>query len=459
MDKFKEIENHLRNAFIIKDQPIPEMNLAEQMARLGVPGVSVAVINNGEIEWAKGYGLVEAGETQAVNEHTRFQAASISKPVAAFAAMRLVEEGLLNLDEDVNHKLKTWKVPENEFTVQEKVTLRRLVSHNAGLTVHGFPGYARSSEIPSVPQILDGIPPANTAAVRVDVTPGSIWRYSGGGTTVMMQMMMDVTGQAFPDIMQSRVLGQVGMSDSTYQQPLPEAWHALAATAHRPGGALVEEKWHVYPEMSAAGLWTTPTDLLKYALELQNAAAGKSKRVVSQSMARQILTNQFAQSGLGPMINGEGQAKTFSHGGSNEGFRCELIAFANNGQGAAVMTNSDLGGDLCMGLLRSIAFVYGWSDSLTKEKVLQPQPEDVLKQFEGKYGFAELGVEGTVKLDGGKLMMSVAGLPFPEMELKPERENCFFIIETGMEITFKQEGDTSICELGLSGHTFKGKKA
>jgi len=157
---------------VIKDHPIPETTITDRMEAYRVPGVSIAVINNHRIEWAKGYGVKGREENEPVTPVTLFQAASISKPVAATAALHYVEKGLLDLHEDVNQKLKSWKVPENEFTQDKKVTLRGILSHTAGLTVHGFPGYRFDKHDPSLAQILDGEKPANTAAIRVDITPG-----------------------------------------------------------------------------------------------------------------------------------------------------------------------------------------------------------------------------------------------------------------------------------------------
>src|SRR6476660_2964002 len=177
-----------------------------QMTQRHIRGLSLAIIKDGKIVVARGYGMVDDVSKKPVTTSTLFQAGSISKPVSALGTLHLVEAGTLSLDEDVNAKLTSWKVPENRFTATEKVTLRRLLSHSAGMTVHGFPGYDRADRLPTLVQVLDGAPPANTPAIRVDTTPGAIWRYSGGGFTVMQQMMIDVTGQPFPRYMQQTVL-------------------------------------------------------------------------------------------------------------------------------------------------------------------------------------------------------------------------------------------------------------
>jgi CubicO group peptidase (beta-lactamase class C family) len=326
--------------------------IAARMQELHVPAVSVAVLVDGKIAWTRAYGTA--------NTETLFQAASISKPVAAMAALHMMQHGNFTLDEDVNAKLKAWKVPENEFTAAHKVTLRGLLSHSAGLTVHGFPGYAATAQVPTVVQILNGEKPANTAPIRVDIEPGSKWRYSGGGYTVMQQLLIDRTGMSFPQIMQRMVLGAIGMKRSTYEQPLPANLASNAATAHNRQGEPISGKWHTYPEMAAAGLWTTPHDLALWAIELRNAYLGRSNKVIERSTAQQMLTLQKGNYGLGVGLSGSGAASAFGHGGSNAGFRCTMLVLLESGNGAVVMTNGDNGGRLGVEVVRAIAAEYNW---------------------------------------------------------------------------------------------------
>ncbi|HEX2853769.1 MAG TPA: serine hydrolase domain-containing protein [Opitutaceae bacterium] len=235
------------------------------MQKRNVPGLSLAVVAEGRIVRARGYGVIESGGSTPVTEHTLFQAGSVSKPVAAFGALRPVDSGRLSLDANVNAALKSWKVPENEFTATEKVTLRRLLSHTAGLTVHGFPGYAVGATQPNLVQVLSGEKPANTPAVRADIVPGSKWRYSGGGYTAMQQLVIDVSGRPYPEFMHDTVLEPLGMLAGTFEQPLSQADAAKTATDHFQR-APVKGRWPVYPEMAAAGLWTTASDLARFEL-------------------------------------------------------------------------------------------------------------------------------------------------------------------------------------------------
>ncbi len=282
-----------------ENQPPLQLGLLQLMKLYNVPGLSIAVVENYKIVLAKGYGVIETGSSMPVTPRTLFQAGSISKPVAATGALYLVEHGKLSLDESVNEKLKSWKLPENEFTKNEKVTLRRLMSHTAGLTVHGFPGYDTSETLPTLVQIFNGEKPANTAPIQVDIMPGTKERYSGGGVTIEQQLMMDVSGKAFPALMRELVLDKIGMADSSYEQPLPATRAAMTASGTYADGKVVHGRWHIYPEMAAAGLWTTPTDLSRFAIEIALSRKGKSNRVLSEKMTAEMLTPVLEEAGLG----------------------------------------------------------------------------------------------------------------------------------------------------------------
>lgn len=444
--RIARVESGLLPAFVIAGRPLPAKPLAQRMIDLKTPGVSVAVINGGAIEWTKGYGVTETGTVTPVTPHTLFQAASISKPVAALAALLLVEQGKLSLDEDVNARLASWKVPENDFTKTEKVTLRRLLSHSAGLTVHGFGGYAAGAPVPTLVQVLEGAKPANSDAVRVDVVPGKIWRYSGGGYTVAQQLMMDVTGRPFPDIMAELVLKPVGMTDSTYEQPLPEARRGAAASGHASDGKLLPGRAHTYPEMAAAGLWTTPTDLAKFLLEVERARRGKSA-VLSQARALEMTTAQKPGYGLGLSLDGFGKMASFGHGGSNEGFKCQMTAFFEGGRGAVIMTNGDLGGFVAGEILRAIACEYDWPFFKPVEKKVVAVEPKALAALEGRYELRP-GRFLDVKLEGGTLYV-VDGED--KIELYPESETRFFEMDEGHILFFVKGPDGRPTHITIDG--------
>lgn len=340
--------------------PALRLDLLKLMQLYKVPGLSFAVIDNFQIVCVRTYGVIEAGLSTPVTPQTLFQAGSISKPVAATGALYLVQQGSLLLDEDVNRTLKTWKVPENEFTTKEKVTLRRLMSHSAGVTVHGFPGYDVQDPVPTLVQIFNGEKPANTSPIRVDLVPGTQVRYSGGGVTIEQQLMMDVTGKSFPDLMREIVLDKIGMADSSYEQPLPPRRASMTASGTYADGKVVLGRWHIYPEMAAAGLWTTPTDLSKFAIEIALSERGKSNRVLSEKMTRQMLAPALEEAGLGFFLD-KANPGQFGHNGADEGFQALLTMNAESGKGVAIMANSDNGISVGGFLLERVAKEYDWN--------------------------------------------------------------------------------------------------
>jgi CubicO group peptidase (beta-lactamase class C family) len=424
-----------------------------------VRAVSIAVINGGRIEWARAYGVLEAGKPAAADTATLFQAASISKPVATLGMLTLVRRGELSLDADVNTFLRSWRVPENAFTAREKVTLRRIVSHSAGLTVHGFPGYAMGEAVPTTAQILDGQPPANTAPVRVDTFPGSLLRYSGGGMTVMQQMLVDVTGRPFPAFMRQAVLAPLGMVHSSYEQDVPAARAARTARAHDRQGRPIAGGWHRYPEMAAAGLWTTPSDLARFALAVRRASRGETVGPVTPGLARQMLTLQKEEDGsgfgLGLELHGiRTPAGWFGHSGSNEGYRAQLILFAGTGRGAVVMTSSDAGGDVMFEILRSIAREYGWPAFQPVEKTAAAPDPAALRDAPGLYRgvFEGDSVTYTVRAEGGSLSIANPSWPAPRALYPASATGArFFIVESEREYTFERDASGRVVRVRVSG--------
>jgi CubicO group peptidase (beta-lactamase class C family) len=261
---------------------------------------------------------------------------------AALCALRLTEQGKLSLDEDVNNQLKSWHIPENEFTRDEKVTVRRILCHSAGLTVHGFPGYPRAAPLPKLTDILDGTGGANTSPVRVESIPGNRWKYSGGGYTILQELMTDVTGTPFPDLMRETILEPLGMRRSTFAQPLPIDWQSDAAYGHTIKGAKIRGSWQVYPEMAAAGLWTTPSDLARLILALQQAIAGREDGVISPTIARWMTTPAIDKTGLGLALSGP-RNNLFGHDGRNRGFDSILLAASSRGVVIMVNANNNAG--------------------------------------------------------------------------------------------------------------------
>ncbi len=399
------IENGLLGAVQIEGQPLKTYTLEERMDYFNVPGLSIAIVENGKLKWAKGYGIANTEFGTKVNTSTLFQAGSISKPLAALAVLKLVEAGKVDLDVNVNNYLKGWKIPENRFTKDEKVTLRRLLTHTAGTTIHGFPGYTSKDEFPSITQVLNG--EGNTDSVYVDTVPGSIWRYSGGGYTIMEKVVEDVSGQPLEDFAWQEVLEPMGMQNSTFEQPLSPKYHKQASAAYNGDGERIDTYWNNYPEQAAAGLWTTPTDLAKYCIEIQNIRAGKEKGILAKEIVDQMLTKDQNEWGLGPALSKEGDSLLFGHGGKNAGFTNNFFAFANQGNAAIVMTNADQGWNLIEEILRAISKHYDWGVNGYKTVSAIEVSSELLKGLEGTYQIGDYQVEMLVKKEELKLCIRV----------------------------------------------------
>jgi CubicO group peptidase (beta-lactamase class C family) len=335
--------------------------IANKMREQDIAGLSLAIIQDGKIIKEKSYGFTDKSNKTPVTSTTLFQAGSVSKCVAALGALHLVEKGHLSFDADINTHLRTWKMPENEFTKDKKVTLRGILGHNAGVNVHGFPGYAADDPIPKLLEVLDGIKLANTPAIRVDIVPGSKSRYSGGGYTVMQQMIVDVAGKPFSEFMRDAVLKPLGMSNSIYEQPLPQEIIASAATGYLADGKVVGGQWHIYPEMAAAGLWTTASDLTRFVIEVQQSLSGVANPIISRAMTRLMLTTQMNKHGLGVYLEGSEKTLRFYHGGRNKGFDALLMAYANTGKGLVILMNANDDSGIFHEIVKIVAKEYRWS--------------------------------------------------------------------------------------------------
>ncbi|MBJ7313175.1 serine hydrolase domain-containing protein [Rugamonas sp. CCM 8940] len=426
------IEHNLRPPVAIEGRPVPANTLAESMRRLHVPGVSVAVIRDGKVAWARGYGVAYAGGP-AVTPDTLFQAASISKPVTALAALRMAETGELSLDADINAAMTNWKLPPGPSGAT--ASLRQLLSHTAGTTAHGFAGYAHGAAVPTLLQVLDGVKPANSEPVRIDIAPGSIERYSGGGYLLVQQALVDRSGKPFAELLASSVLTPLGMDNSTFVQPLPTALAARAAQPHDAKGAPYAGGAYTYPEQAAAGLWTTPSDLARFAIGVQRSVAGQG--ILSPEMARTMLQPVKGEHGLGPEVEGEGASRAFGHGGVNTGFQNSLYAFTEHGDGAVVMTNGDNGFELARGLMRAIAAEYGWPANQTVMRTAQALPAAQRKALEGRYRIVGAG-DFEIRQQKGQLMFSAHGAAFEP--LYAASPTVLFVLSRELELHLTRAG-------------------
>jgi len=369
-DLIKKVETGLSGQVYFVDDTL--WTIEDRMKHYNVPGVSLAIINDGKIEWFKTYGVMNKDSKEPVTKTTLFQAGSISKPVAAYGALHVVESGKINLDENVNTYLKSWKLPDNEFTSNKKVALKHLLNHSGGVTVHGFPGYSSDLPVPTLVQVLNGEAPANTPPIRADKVPEKSFRYSGGGYTIMQQMLIDVEGKPFPLIMKEIVLDPLAMTNSTYDQPLTGELLKRAASGYLPNDTMTKGERHTYPEMAAAGLWTTAEDLAKFAIDVQQSIQGKSNSVLSQPMANKM-TTPFVEDfvGLGLFLENLNGEHYFSHNGWDEGFSAQLVAHKDKGYGMVILINANKP-EFMSEVLRSVARTYAWPNytkTFTKMKM------------------------------------------------------------------------------------------
>ena len=438
LEAIARIEQSLYPNLMIRFQEPPPATVLDRLVHHNVSGVSVAVMLNGELAWARGYGIADSVAGLPVTPQTLFQAASISKPIAAMAALDMIEAGELSLDEDINDFLTSWELPGEGFTSSEKVTVRRILNHTAGTTVWGFPGYARSEERISTRDVLTG--DGNTDPIVVYKEPGESWRYSGGGYTVMQLVMEDLSGKDFATLMEERVLRPLNMTSSTYTQPLKEEWHDMAAAGYRTNGELVEMNWHVYPEQAAAGLWTTPSDLLKYAASVQRAYAGSETEVLEPTTVATMLEPGMENYGLGPGISGD--MLRFQHGGANEGFRCLLTASMTEGYAVAVMTNSDNGSLIVRELIAAIAEEYGWPGF---ERDIRSTLKLTTEQVDALTGTYEFEEWGQVEIYTEENAIFAQGGPLAEPTLLlAESAAKLFDAEDGTWIEFELDNGSAI---------------
>jgi CubicO group peptidase (beta-lactamase class C family) len=375
------------------------MAVADRMSFHRVPGVTVAVVRNGRLHWTQGRGVRAAGQPDPVTADTLFQAASISKPVVALATLRLVERGDLPLDGPVNEHLTSWAIPANEFTNEQDVTLRQLLAHSGGTTNSAVGIYG-----PDEPR-----PP-----VRVDFVPGSRWRYSGGGYSILQQLLADVTGQSFPEFMEALVLAPAGMQASGYYQPLPDHLAATSAAGHDGQGATIRGRWWTLPEMAAGGLWTTAPDLGRFIIALCAAYQGEPGALLGRETAREMMRHQIGGWGLGLAVDDVDGERRVSHTGSNDGYRAVFVALPARGDGIAILTNGDRGDSLRTEILQAAARVYEWPGYETERRSPVTIDPPVLRELAGRYDYGG-GFATIVRLDGHRLVAQLNDGPAYEL--------------------------------------------
>lgn len=444
-DPIQKVENGLRKDIEIGN-PSP-LNLMERMKEQGVPGVSIAVIQDFQVQWAKGYGVRDIRSGEPVTADTLFQAASITKSITAVVTLRLAQDGVLEPDRDVNLYLKRWKLPENEFTRTEKVTIRRILNHTAGLTVRGFRGYAEGEPVPTILQVLDGLPPANSAPVRVDQVPGSGYRYSGGGFTLLQCLVEDVTGRPLSELAAELVFRPASMTRSTlcFCQPSAAPLAAQASMGHilDPSRKLTAIKGYTFFQggSGCCELWTTPTDLCRFVIAIQKALRGDTGAILSRETARTMLTAlNDSPVGLGCFLYRDNGADRFGHDGGNVGFVSRFQGDREGGTGFAVMVNSDTARDLPFELTCAIQDAYGWKGARPRTypdaAAVAAEARQAREQNPADPGLSESGINnrGYRLLNAGYPEAAV-GLFQLNCELHPQSANAADSLAEALERT------------------------
>lgn len=442
----RHVETRLLPAIVQADTK--PATLAERMRAYDVPGVSVAVIYDGRIAWARGWGVRDVESCAPVTPDTAFQAASISKAVTAMVALRLADRGAVALDRNVDEQLRTWRLPRDPKLAPEGVTLYQLLSHTAGLNLHGFPGYLPGTSLPTAAQMLAGQPPSNSEPLKSVLPAGAQWRYSGGGYVLAQTLLSDRAGVPFPELAEREVLRPLSMTRSSFAQPPSQAVLANAALGHV-DGRVIPGGYHVYPELGAAGLWTTAGDLARFLLDVQAAATGRSGRRLLPATARAMLSPVKGDWGVGPALFGTGDGRRFGHDGVNEGYQSTMVAYVARGEGVVVLTNGDGGKRLADEIVRAVATDYGWAELVSATVVEQALSRDELAALAGLYEGGGLSVFLDARADG---LFAQTGGPRPErlvpvaplrfrtdasgilIEFAPDRRS-FRIVEGGPPMT------------------------
>ena len=447
--RIKQVENNLFSRVIINGKGD---NILDRMKLLKVKGLSIAVVKDYKIEWAKGYGFADENEKRMVTTTTLFEPGSISKSLNALGALKLVQENKMDLDKDINVYLKSWQFPYDSISKGKKITLANLLSHTSGIGVHGFLGYNRNSKIPSLLEILDGKVPSISPAIRSTIEPNVEYQYSGGGITISQLMIEDISKQPYHLFMQKNVLSPLGMTNSFYNQPPNNNKLKLLATGYDNDGNEIKGKFHVYPTQAAAGLWTTPTDLAKYMIDIQLSLKGKSNKVLNKSYA-ELHTNRFLQNAdvtLGSFKQERNGESYFFHDAGNDGFRGLYFGSIEGGNGIIVTVNSD-NGAIIYELLNSVANVYNWKgwDKPKNVKTIAID-KSLYNNYKGLYEVDSTFIEITEEKDGlyyyaqgqKAKMYFTSTVDFMNIEFASEKT---FIIENSLKVvgfTKRLNGDT-----------------
>ena len=453
--RISRVVNGLQQPLVIEGSPVERWSIGQRMEQFTVPAVSVAVIDRGELAWARAWGVVESGADEPVTTETIFQAGSVSKPVTALLALSLVGDGKLELDRPINEVLHSWKVPENEFTLAQPVTLRHVVTHQAGFTPFTYFIPRDQSKVPPMAELLAG-GIRDWPVVEVEFVPGSRHAYSNAGFCVLQLVVEETSGLGLHQFATREMFGPLQMNHSTFDEPLSPEMLGNAASGHtrkrtgegqRREAVPVEGKAKIAPG-ATGGLWSTSTDLARIAVDVMRAWRSESPRVISPELAREFLTPQVENEGLGIYLLGEGPTLRARHGGEMVGFICHLVFYPNTGQGAVLMSNSDGGRWLHQELLAAIAHEYEWPGYPVRRTLGTATP-DQLRELVGVYGLdASPTYTFTVTIKNGAAIGQIN--QYPPFELEPTTERDLFVLSrSSLEILFRRGDDGTVAKVTM----------
>ncbi len=350
------IKNNLTALYSL-DGHVPRKSIAQLMLEDDIPGLSIAFVDSNKIAWAASFGFKNLSTSEEVSEQTVFTGASLSKPLAAIAALKAVESGKIDLDENVNNVLDGWKIPDNEFTVDEKVTLRRLIGHSAGIRNDLWSSYLPDEKVPTLTQMLAGQSPSVDPVTAVIFTPGSEVKYSNPGYSIIQKILADVYQDSFDDILETLVFRPSGMQESSFKQPMPAELKERRAVGYDEN--LKPYPYRLFPYKAAGGVWTTPTDMARFVITLLEDYEGK-KNILSPAMMAEVFSRQRERLGFSKIFNDNSEDLIFRHYGSNQGFTSYLVGSLLRKQAVIVMINSDNGFALLDYIARAVAEYYKW---------------------------------------------------------------------------------------------------
>ncbi|HLK27928.1 MAG TPA: serine hydrolase [Puia sp.] len=444
--KINEVEKNLVGLIHV-DGEAP-WSIKERMGHYHVNALSVAVIQDYKITWAKAYGWADDSLKIAATDQTLFQGGSISKSLNAVGVLRLAQEKKIDIYADINNYLESWKFPYDSVSKGKKINIANLLSHTSGLNMSGFDGHAIGTPLPSVVQVLSGSEEINFSdRIKSIYEPGIKYEYSGGGIEISQVIVMDVTHLPYEQYMYKKILKPLGMNSSTFQQPPIDKKPELLATGYRANGTRIPGNYNIFPEQAAAGLWTNPTDLAKYIIETQLALTGKSQKVLDQKMTKLRLTPYIdKQSALGVFINYSDNTGYFMHDGATKGFRAIYYGSLEAGNGVVVMVNSD-NGKIMREVINSVAKVYGFKGLYSSKLVkVVAVVDSTLQSYTGEYALSD-NFHLMISKDGEHMYCQGTGQN--KFEIFPEGQNKFFAKELALEIEFIKNDNSKIVNLVL----------